>query len=186
MKKLFKVSALTIALGLLAQQQSQAWINSDFAIGLKWHWMSGGNSLGCGLVRDGQPYGPDIGHSLVPTTAYPQCPPPQCAPACPPTCFAPVQVHQPYIYQPAPAPCPPYAQPAAPYAAPPATYAQPAAPVVPPAPTYAPPATPAAPPPATYAAPGYVPPPPAYPSSVSNYAQRGVAPRHVPVKGYVR
>jgi len=107
MKKLLLTSIFGLLCACATQQQASAWINSKFGMGMNWSWQSGGNSLGYGLFRDGQPGGADFVHSCVATPAYPR---PTCCVAQP----APV-MPAPQVY------CPPGATaPAAGFNAPPA------------------------------------------------------------------
>jgi len=157
MKKHLIAGAVTITLALSSQQPLSAWINSQFGVGMNWHWQSGGNSIGHGLYRDGQPGGPEFYHQHTTVPAYPKplpCPPQPC----------PQPIIEKHSYHVLPQPhCPtPYAQPAPHYAQPAPQYA--------PAPQNAPPALPAAYPPAVTPAPAAATPPyPTAPVSQRSY-----------------
>jgi len=72
MKKFLLTSILGLLMTCACQQQASAWVNSKFGVGMNWSWQSGGNSLGWGLIKDGQPGGADFAHSCVATPAYPR------------------------------------------------------------------------------------------------------------------
>lgn len=98
MKNLLLVGALALTTACISEEQASAWINSQFGVGLNWNWASGGNCLGWGLFRDGQPGGPDIYNSFGTTPMYPQQS--GCAPTYP---------TQPQFAPPAPTPAPHHA-----------------------------------------------------------------------------
>ena len=63
MKKILMAGLMALGLVLTSRQQSQAWVNSKFSIGLSWDWQSGGNSFFWGLINGGQPPCPQFfGH----------------------------------------------------------------------------------------------------------------------------
>lgn len=102
MKNLLFVGALALSCACLSGEQANAWINSNFGMGLNWSWQSGGNSALWGLFRDGQPGAPEVCHTLqsvaMPTTNVP------CTPAptpCPIGGFAPNLNVAPGAYAPA-------------------------------------------------------------------------------------
>jgi len=113
MKNILFVGALALTTACISGEQASAWINSQFGMGLNWNWASGGNSIGYGLYRDGQPGGAEFFHSLQATPAYPQ--PTNCAPTYPTN---PVPQPQPHCAPtgpiPVPAVGPSYAAPTAP------------------------------------------------------------------------
>jgi len=72
MKKFVVASLMAILIACASQHQASAWINSKFGIGMNWSYASGGNSFGYGLIRNGQPGGPEFFHSHTAVPAYPQ------------------------------------------------------------------------------------------------------------------
>jgi len=104
MKKFAIAGLLAILVAVASQHQASAWINSKFGMGMNWSYASGGNSFGCGLIRNGQPGGPEFYHSKVAVPAYPQ-------PACCVTQPAPV-MPAPQVYCPPGAAAQPVAAPA--------------------------------------------------------------------------
>ncbi|MBM3996459.1 MAG: hypothetical protein FJ303_20245 [Planctomycetes bacterium] len=62
MKKMFVAGLLALAAVALTQHQASAWTNHRFSIGLSWNRQAGGNSLGWGAWRNGQPPGPETFH----------------------------------------------------------------------------------------------------------------------------
>ena len=60
MKRILCLGMLALTGVLATERQAPAWVNSKFSIGLNWHWQSGNNSILWGLVKDGQPPGPEF------------------------------------------------------------------------------------------------------------------------------
>ncbi|HZZ80487.1 MAG TPA: hypothetical protein VFE62_18430 [Gemmataceae bacterium] len=88
MKRIVIAGLAAVCVMALTQQQASAWVNSRFGVGLNWDIQSGGNSLGWGAWRNGQPPGPEAwggqGYGGAPMPYY--------------------QHHQHHGYTPAPAP----------------------------------------------------------------------------------
>lgn len=76
MKKFLTTGVLALALAAIATQESNAWVNSKFGIGLNWNYQSGGNNLLWGAFRNGQPPAPDCGvcPGGMPGGVYPGAP----------------------------------------------------------------------------------------------------------------
>jgi hypothetical protein len=118
MKRIALAGLAAICLIAVSQQQASAWVNNRFSIGLTWHRQSGGNNLGWGAWRNGQPPGPESfahgpfspstvpyygGTPAQPNHAYPQTAEPAYAGQnATPFTFA-SQPRQTYYYYPAPA-----------------------------------------------------------------------------------
>jgi hypothetical protein len=62
MKKFLLLGVSALGLAFVTERPADAWINSKFAIGMNWHWQSGGNNLFWGMFRNSQPPGPDHHH----------------------------------------------------------------------------------------------------------------------------
>jgi hypothetical protein len=59
MKKILLAGMLAICLIAASQQQASAWHNVQFGIGLNWCHQSGGNNFMWGMIKGGQPPGPE-------------------------------------------------------------------------------------------------------------------------------
>jgi hypothetical protein len=109
MKKIVLAGLAALAVIALAQQQASAWVNARFGVGLNWQRQSGGNNLGWGLYRNGQPPGPEaFGGVFSPSNPAPPyfggTPAPQTYPAhsAAPQGYAPQTVYYPPTEQYAP------------------------------------------------------------------------------------
>jgi len=73
MKRFLILGAVAVACVCASVHEASAWVNSNFGLGMNWSWQSGGNSLLCGLWRDGQPGGADFYPQHVPVYPRPTC-----------------------------------------------------------------------------------------------------------------
>jgi hypothetical protein len=72
MKKIVLAGLFAVSLMAFSQDQASAWVNSRFGVGLNWAWQSGGNNLGWGAWRNGQPPGPEsFGSNFMPMQGFP-------------------------------------------------------------------------------------------------------------------
>jgi hypothetical protein len=60
MNRFLSLGMLALTALLATEQQAPAWVNFKFGAGINWHWQSGNNSILWGVVRDGQPPGPEF------------------------------------------------------------------------------------------------------------------------------